>query len=97
MTSVLRRELQIVAIGKRRKEIFAKIYRFKSFFCNKVQRMIIKSRFSYKYYLKLCNRMLWIVFVMSTCKSPWFGKTISFFLIFLIYVAKMIIKCIILL
>ena len=34
---------------KRRKMIiFAKIYRYKSFFCNKVQKMIIKSRFSCK-------------------------------------------------
>ena len=72
-------DLQIAAIGKRRTMIiFAKIYRFKYFFCNKVKKMIIKSRFSYKQQLKLCRSYVMASFphdgVMWTCKSPRLGK-----------------------
>jgi hypothetical protein len=51
MAPFLHIDLQITAIGKRRKELtFAKIYRFRYFFFvfNKVQKIIIKPRFSYK-------------------------------------------------
>ena len=57
--------------------IFVKIHRFRQFFCNNVQKMINKSRFSYNHinntnnYLK---RRLWLLFFMSICTSLRLGK-----------------------
>ena len=56
--------------------IFAK-NRFRPFFCNNAQKMIINSRFSYNHihnannYLK---RRVWLIFSMSICTSLRLGK-----------------------